>query len=109
MSRVLDKGACWESVNITSILCYAPCMARKKIEKNQKDPNVFWMIREKSTGLYYTGKYWRSFAVAGKLFTSHNRLLGVISRKFKKNQELYEVVEFKRVEVAVAEVAGYGE
>jgi hypothetical protein len=84
-------------------------MARKKIKKNQKDPNIFWMIREKSTGLYYTGKYWRSFAVAGKLFTSHNRLLGVISRRFKKDQELYEVVEFKRVELAVAEVAGYGE
>lgn len=84
-------------------------MARKKIAKSQKDPNIFWMIREKSTGLYYTGKYWHKFAMAGKLFTSHNRLLGIISRNFKKDQELYEVVEFKRVELAVAEVKNYGE
>lgn len=84
-------------------------MARKTIKKNVQDPDAFWMIRSKESGLFYTGKRWSKFRKTGKIYYSNRSIMTALRKLGPNALPLVEVVQFKRIEIAKCEAVGYGE
>lgn len=85
-------------------------MPRIKVSENNENPDVFWMIRDKTTGLFYVGTYWKPFKKKGKLLYSQRNLATALKklRGMGHNMTLLEVIQYKRVVLATCEANGYG-
>jgi hypothetical protein len=74
------------------------------------DERIFWMIREKKTGLYFKGTRWVIFRQKGRMYFKLTSLMRALKRLTLAGAVAnLEVVEFKVKESAVCEALDYGE
>jgi len=99
-----------------------PGKPKQKKQAMKEDPNVFWMIRRKSDGLFSRGGVTVRWSKNGKMWLSQAKVLAhlkavarVMTRRYRgvpvppPPYQDAEVVQFRMVEEVKMDVTGYGE